>query len=74
MARLLTAAEAADLLNVPESFVRRETRAERIPYVAIGERYKRYSADELEAWWRTRARGPWRSTSKIANTAREAVS
>lgn len=59
--RLLTAEQAAELLQVPVSFVRQETRAERIPYIPIGARYKRYDADELEAWWRSRARGPWRS-------------
>ncbi len=55
---LLTAEQAAELLNVPVSFVRQETRAERLPFIAIGARYKRYDAEELEAWWRTRARGP----------------
>lgn len=59
-APLLDAEQAAALLNVPVSFVRQETRAERMPYVALGARYKRYSAAELEAWWRSRARGPWR--------------
>ncbi len=56
--RLLTAEEAAELLAVPVSFVRQETRAERMPYVALGARYRRYSADDLEAWWRSRRRGP----------------
>lgn len=56
--RLLTAAEAAELLNVPVSFVRQETRAERIPYVSIGARYRRYCAEDLEAWWQAQARGP----------------
>jgi hypothetical protein len=43
---------------VPVSFVRQETRAERMPYVAIGARYKRYEADALRGWWETRRRGP----------------
>jgi excisionase family DNA binding protein len=55
---LLTAEQAAELLNVPVSFVRQETRADRIPYVAIGARYKRYEADALRAWWESRRRGP----------------
>lgn len=55
---LLTAEQAAALLNVPVSFVRQETREERMPYIALGARYKRYDADVLEAWWRSRARGP----------------
>ena len=55
---LLTAEEAARLLNVPVSFVRQETRAERMPYVPIGARYKRYEAEALRAWWESRRRGP----------------
>jgi excisionase family DNA binding protein len=55
---LLTAEQAAELLNVPVSFVRQETRHERMPYVAIGCRYKRYEADALRAWWEGRRRGP----------------
>jgi excisionase family DNA binding protein len=56
--RLLTADEAADLLSVPVTFVRQETRAERMPYVALGARYKRYEADALRTWWESRRRGP----------------
>ena len=55
---LLTAEQAAELLAVPVSFVRQETRAERMPFVAIGARYRRYEADELRAWWEARRRGP----------------
>jgi excisionase family DNA binding protein len=55
---LLTAEQAAELLNVPVSFVRQETRAERMPYVAIGARYRRYEADALRDWWKSRRRGP----------------
>ena len=58
---LLTAEQAAELLNVPVSFIRQETRAERLPSIAVGVRYRRYDALELEAWWRSRARGPWRT-------------
>jgi hypothetical protein len=57
-AALLDAASAARLLNVPVSFVRQESRAERMPYVAIGARYKRYEAEALRAWWESRRRGP----------------
>lgn len=73
MPRLLTAEQAAELLQVPTSWVRQETRAERIPFVAVGPKYKRYDADELEVWWRTRCRGPWRSRGKAAETARKAA-
>lgn len=55
---LLTAAQAAELLAVPVSFVRQETRAQRMPYVAIGARYRRYEAEALRAWWESRRRGP----------------
>lgn len=56
-ARLLNAAEASELLAVPESWVRQETRAGRLPHVALG-RYRRYDADELRAWVGSRRRGP----------------
>ena len=55
---LLTAEQAAELLNVPVSFVRQETRAERMPYIPLGARYKRYEADALRSWWEARRRGP----------------
>jgi len=58
MTRLLTAEQAAAMLNVPVSFVRQETRAERMPYVPLGARYKRYEAPALQAWWEGRRRGP----------------
>lgn len=58
-APLLTADQAGELLNVPASWVLAEARASRIPHVRLG-RYVRFEADELEAWWRSRARGPWR--------------
>ncbi len=55
---LLTASQADELVNVPVSFVRQETRAGRMPYVAIGARYKRYEADVLRVWWESRRCGP----------------
>lgn len=55
--RLLTAGEAAELLAVPTSWVRAETRAGRLPHVALG-RYRRYDPDELRAWVGSRRRGP----------------
>jgi excisionase family DNA binding protein len=69
-AGLLTAAQAADLLNVPASWVLAEARADRIPYVPLG-RYRRFDAAELEAWWRERARGPWRDRGAAAQQARK---
>lgn len=45
---LLTAAQLADRLNVPESWIRSEQRARRIPSRRIG-RYVRFDAREVEA-------------------------
>ena len=47
--RLLEAAEVAELLSVPVSWVRQETRAGRLPHIALG-RYRRYSWSAIEAW------------------------
>ena len=58
--RLLTAAEVAELLAVPVSWVREATRAERIPYLALG-RYRRYSRPAIEAWLHEQESGPERS-------------
>jgi excisionase family DNA binding protein len=55
--RLLTAAEVAELLAVPVSWVREATRAERFPYIALG-RYRRYSRQAIEAWLAEQRGGP----------------
>lgn len=47
--RLLQAGEVAVLLGVPKSWVYAETRAGRLPHVAIG-RYRRYRRAALDAW------------------------
>ena len=60
MAPLLDAKGAAALLNVPATWVLAEARADRIPHVRLG-RYVRFDAGELQAWWLSRRRGPWRS-------------
>jgi excisionase family DNA binding protein len=54
---LLDAQGAAELLNVPRSWVLAEARADRIPHVRLG-RYVRFEAAELEAWWQARRKGP----------------
>jgi excisionase family DNA binding protein len=66
---LLDAAEAGRLLSVPASWVLAEARANRIPHVRLG-RYVRFSADDLDEWWRARMRGPWRSRGAASHTAR----
>jgi excisionase family DNA binding protein len=57
--RLLTAAEVADLLSVPESWVRAETRADRIPHLTLG-RYRRYDREAVLAWLEEQRAGQWR--------------
>lgn len=56
-ARLLTAAEVAELLAVPESWVREATRQGRLPHLALG-RYRRYSAAAIQAWLTEQQQGP----------------
>lgn len=68
-APLLTAEQAAELLNLPTSWVLAEARADRVPHVRLG-RYVRFDAEELAAWWQTRARGPWRNRGAAARQAR----
>lgn len=66
---LLDATEAGRLLAVPASWVLAEARANRIPHVRLG-RYVRFSAEDLEQWWRARMRGPWRARGTASRTAR----
>jgi excisionase family DNA binding protein len=73
VAPLLDAKGAAELLNVPASWVLAEARAGRIPHVRLG-RYVRFDVSELQAWWLTRRRGPWRSRGTAANAARSLAS
>ena len=56
--RLLIAAEVAERLNVPVSWVRAETRAGRIPHVPLG-RYRRYDWPAVEAWLEEQRAGQW---------------
>ena len=48
---LLTAAEVAELLGVPTSWVYQQSRAGRIPTVTLG-RYRRYRREAIEEWLR----------------------
>ena len=56
-APLLDAKGAAELLNVPPSWILAEARAGRIPHVRLG-RYVRFDADELANWAKARYRVP----------------
>jgi excisionase family DNA binding protein len=47
--RLLDAHEAAELLHVPVSWVREETRQGHLPHVKLG-RYRRYLRADLLEW------------------------
>jgi excisionase family DNA binding protein len=51
---LLDADAAAELLNVPPSWVLAEARAGRLPSLKIG-RYVRFRRDDLQAWIERRA-------------------
>jgi len=57
--RLLDAKEVAARLNVPETWVRAETRAGRMPYLPLG-RYRRYDWKAVEGWLETQRAGQWR--------------
>lgn len=54
---LLDAGQAATLLNVPESWIRAEARAGRIPHVQLG-RYVRFERQALLDWLDHRKVGP----------------
>ena len=58
--RLLTAAEVAELLAVPVSWVREATRAGRLPHLALG-RYRRYERRAIERWLEEQRRGASRA-------------
>jgi excisionase family DNA binding protein len=55
--RLLTAGEVAQLLAVPESWVREATRAGRLPHLTLG-RYRRYFRPAIKAWLQDQQAGP----------------
>jgi excisionase family DNA binding protein len=57
--RLLDAKEVAERLSVPESWVRAETRAQRLPHVKLG-RYRRYDWEAIAAWLQGQRAGQWR--------------
>jgi excisionase family DNA binding protein len=57
--RLLDAAEVADRLNVPVSWVREQTRADAIPHLKLG-RYVRFEWDAVVGWLEGQRAGQWR--------------
>lgn len=66
---LVDADAAGRLMSLPSTWLMAEARANRVPHVRLG-RYVRFDVDELRVWWESRRRGPWRSRSTIAATAR----
>ena len=64
---LLDGGQAAELLNVPKSWVMGEARADRIPHIRFG-RYVRFDANDLELWWDARKQGPVRRPATPAKT------
>jgi excisionase family DNA binding protein len=59
--RLLTAAEVAEVLAVPERWVREHTRNGHLPHVRLG-RYRRYRSEAVLAYVTAQEAGgePWR--------------
>lgn len=57
--RLLTAADVAELLSVPVSWVREHTRSGRIPHVQLG-RYVRYRQETVVSWITQQEAGTFR--------------
>ena len=62
--RLLTAKEVAELLAVPESWVREATREGRLPHLRLG-RYRRYEREAIEVLARGEA-AEARPTGRLA--------
>lgn len=56
---LLTASDVAELLAVPESWVREHTRSGRIPHVQLG-RYVRYRQAAVADWVTAQEETAWR--------------
>jgi excisionase family DNA binding protein len=65
--RLVDAQEVADLLHVPVSWVRAETRAGRMPHLALG-RYKRYDQQAILEWLQHQRAGQWRKHRPVVSS------
>ena len=70
--RLLDAAEVAERLGVPETWVRQETREGRMPALELG-RYRRYDWPAVVAWLETCRTGQWRKHKPGINDAATAA-
>ena len=65
--RLLEACEVAERLSVPESWVRAETRAGRMPHLELG-RYRRYDWEAVSVWLAEQRQGHWRKHQPRVST------
>jgi excisionase family DNA binding protein len=72
--RLLDAAEVAELLHVPERWVREHTRNGHLPHLQLG-RYRRYRREAVLAWLDEQQRGgaAWRKHRPAKPPSREPV-
>ena len=72
--RLLTAEEVGELLSVPTSWVREQTRRPdgTIPHLRLG-RYVRFEREAVLAWLETQRAGQWRKHKPVSNDAAEAA-
>lgn len=61
--QLIDAKKAALLLDLPPSWLLTEARCNRVPHVRFG-RYVRFNPDHLDAWWRSREKGPVREVPR----------
>lgn len=68
--RLLNAEDVAQLLNVPVSWVRQETRAGRMPCLELG-RYRRYDREAVVGWLEGQRAGQWRKHMPTLASSRE---
>jgi len=57
MSPLLDAKAAAELLNVPHTWLLAEARRDRIPHIRLG-RYVRFNANDLQTWLEHHTHGP----------------
>ena len=69
--RLLTAADVAELLSVPVSWVREHTRSGRIPHVQLGH-YVRYRHETVVSWVVEQEAGAFRRHRPQISTGGEA--
>jgi excisionase family DNA binding protein len=67
---LLRAEDVAELLAVPVSWVRQETRAGRMPHLTLG-RYRRYDWTAVLVWLEEQRAGQWRKHRPTLASDRE---